>query len=137
MTTVYVPGDASAVAVGADEVAAAFGTLPDVTVVRNGSRGMLWLEPLVEVDSSEGRVGYANVLPHEAGAVLDGSWAAGDDRALGVVEEHPWLATPAPRHGGPRRRRRPRLDRRLRVARRLGRPAPGAHHDAADVVARR
>ena len=47
--TVYVPGDSSAVAVGADEVAAALADHVGVDIVRNGSRGMLWLEPLVEL----------------------------------------------------------------------------------------
>ncbi len=91
MTTVYVPSDASAVAVGADEVAAAFGEI-DVTVVRTGSRGLLWAEPLVEVATPDGRVGYANVVPGEVGALLDGSLDADDERALGVLERHPWLA---------------------------------------------
>ena len=61
--TVYVPGDSSAVAVGADEVAAALADYVGVSVVRTGSRGMLWLEPLVEVDTPAGRVGYPNVTP--------------------------------------------------------------------------
>ena len=59
---VFVPGDAAAVSVGADEVAAAF-EAAGATVVRNGSRGMLWLEPLVEVETEAGRVGFANVEP--------------------------------------------------------------------------
>ncbi len=90
MTTVFVPADASAVAMGADDVAAAFATLSDATVVRTGSRGLLWAEPLVEVETPEGRIGFANVTPGEAGAVLDGSIAA--ERRLGVVADHPWLA---------------------------------------------
>jgi len=57
---VFVPGDAAAVSVGADDVAAAFEAAGS-QVVRNGSRGMLWLEPLVELDTDAGRVGYANV----------------------------------------------------------------------------
>ena len=61
-TRVFVPGDAAAVSVGADEVAAAF-EAAGAHVVRNGSRGMLWLEPLVEVETDAGRVGYANVSP--------------------------------------------------------------------------
>ena len=61
-TKVFVPGDAAAVSVGADEVAAAFEAAGAV-VVRNGSRGMLWLEPLVEVETEAGRVGFANVEP--------------------------------------------------------------------------
>ena len=61
---VFVPGDAAAVSVGADEVAAAF-EAAGAQVVRNGSRGMLWLEPLVEVETDAGRVGYANVTPDD------------------------------------------------------------------------
>ena len=91
MTTVYVPGDAAAVSVGADAVAAAFAAIPDVTVVRNGSRGMLWLEPLVEVVTDDGRVGYGNVVPEEAAAVLAGDLP--QDRCLGVVDQHPWLTS--------------------------------------------
>ncbi|MFN8191825.1 MAG: NADH-ubiquinone oxidoreductase-F iron-sulfur binding region domain-containing protein [Nocardioidaceae bacterium] len=91
MTTVYVPGDAAAVSVGADGVAAAFAAIPDVTVVRNGSRGMLWLEPLVEVVTDDGRVGYGNVVPEEAAAVLAGDLS--EDRCLGVVDQHPWLTS--------------------------------------------
>ena len=59
---IFVPGDAAAVSVGADEVAAAF-EAAGAHVVRNGSRGMLWLEPLVEVETDAGRVGYANLTP--------------------------------------------------------------------------
>ncbi len=69
---VYVPGDAAAVSVGADEVAAAF-EAAGAQVVRNGSRGMLWLEPLVEVETEQGRVGYGNVEPSDVPAILTGS----------------------------------------------------------------
>ena len=69
---VFVPGDAAAVSVGADEVAAAF-EAAGAHVVRNGSRGMLWLEPLVEVETDAGRVGYANVTPAD---VRRGAWRA-------------------------------------------------------------
>ncbi len=34
-----------------------------VEIVRNGSRGMLWLEPLVEVETPQGRIGYGHVKP--------------------------------------------------------------------------
>ena len=58
---VYVPRDSAALSMGADQVAdavvreaAARGV--DVQLVRNGSRGMLWLEPLVEVEAGQGRV---------------------------------------------------------------------------------
>ncbi len=87
MTRVFVPGDAAAVSVGADEVAAAF-EAAGAQVVRNGSRGMLWLEPLVEVETDRGRVGHANVLPADVAAVL-----AGEHADIGVVDEHPWLTS--------------------------------------------
>ena len=62
----YVPRDSSAVAMGADLVAdkisqVATATKADVQIVRNGSRGMMWMEPLLEVETASGRMGYANV----------------------------------------------------------------------------
>ena len=65
--TVYVPRDSAARSVGADDVAAALGAPRPAPgrhpVVRNGSRGMLWLEPMVEVVTPEGRIGYGPVSP--------------------------------------------------------------------------
>ena len=66
MTKVFVSMDSAALSMGANEVATAISEHAakdghDVTIVRNGSRGMLWLEPLVEVETEAGRVGYANV----------------------------------------------------------------------------
>lgn len=85
MTVVWVPRDSSARSVGADEVADAF-TLAGATVRRNGSRGMLWLEPLVEVETERGRVGYANATGEDVHDILTG---ARDN--IGIVDEHPWL----------------------------------------------
>ncbi len=86
MTTVWVPCDAAACSVGADDVARAFADA-GVTVKRNGSRGMLWMEPLVEVEDEAGRrVGYPNVTPGDVAAVLDGS-----HEDIGDVAAHPWL----------------------------------------------
>ena len=49
---IYIPGDSAALSVGADEVAAAIALLaPTATIVRNGSRGALWLETLVEIQT--------------------------------------------------------------------------------------
>ncbi len=90
MTTVWVPCDAAAVALGADAVADAIAAA-GITVRRNGSRGMLWLEPLVEVETERGRVGYANLTEAEVGPLLDGA-LDDTDRCIGVVDEHEWLA---------------------------------------------
>lgn len=85
-TTVWVPCDAAATSVGADEVADAF-EAAGATVRRNGSRGMLWLEPLVEIETDHGRVGYARVTPEQIEDVL-----AGTAEDIGVVDNHEWLA---------------------------------------------
>ncbi|MFV0463671.1 MAG: formate dehydrogenase beta subunit [Nostocoides sp.] len=87
---IFVPADSAAVAVGADEVAAAFAANPqaaDAEIVRTGSRGMLWLEPLVEVETTAGRVGYANATVTDVTSILDGS-----AESIGVVTDHPYLA---------------------------------------------
>ena len=71
MIKVYVPKDSAARAVGADEVADAIvaeaaSRKIDVKIIRNGSRGLLWLEPFVEVETPKGRVAFGRV---EAGDV--------------------------------------------------------------------
>ena len=93
---IFIPCDAAALSVGAESVARAIADEAArrglaVEIVRTGSRGMLWLEPLVEVVTDRGRVGYANVRPSEAAAVLDGGLP--NDRCIGVVDDHPWLAS--------------------------------------------
>ena len=76
MITLYVPRDSASRSVGADEVAERLAALlPDARIVRNGSRGMLWLEPLVEIDTPDGRVAYGPVLE----ADLDSLAAAIDE----------------------------------------------------------
>jgi len=52
---IYVPRDAAALGVGADQTAQAIAAEAQrrgvaIELIRNGSRGLLWLEPLVEVD---------------------------------------------------------------------------------------
>ena len=87
MTRVFVPVDSAAVSVGAEGVAQAFAADEDVTLVRTGSRGMLWLEPLVEVETPEGRVGYPRATAASVDAILDGT-----AESIGVVDQFPWLA---------------------------------------------
>ena len=71
-TTVYVPLDAAALSLGAESVAKAIAAHAaqrgeDVRIVRNGSRGLFWLEPLVEVVTAAGRQAYGPVTPAEIG----------------------------------------------------------------------
>jgi formate dehydrogenase iron-sulfur subunit len=91
---VYVPRDSAARSVGADEVAARIAQLADVEIVRNGSRGMLWLEPFVEVETPAGRVGYGPVAPDDVEALLGAGMLDGAEHALchGLVDEMEWLA---------------------------------------------
>jgi formate dehydrogenase iron-sulfur subunit len=86
--TVYVPRDSAARSVGADEVAAAF-EAAGAEVIRNGSRGMFWLEPLAEVVTPAGRIGYGPVTPDEVQAVLRGE---AHPHRIGPVDDVPWLA---------------------------------------------
>lgn len=95
----YVPRDAAALAVGADAVAqalarecAARGLA--VEIVRNGSRGLLWLEPLVEVETRAGRVAYGPVEAGDVRALLDAGLLEGKPHALchGLTERIPYLA---------------------------------------------
>ena len=71
----FIPRDAGALAVGADEVAAGVKAAAArrnvaVDIVRTGSRGLYWLEPLVEVETPAGRVAYGPVAPADADGLL-------------------------------------------------------------------
>ena len=99
MTTVYVPTDSSARSVGADNVAAAIERQAarlgaTVDVIRNGSRGMMWLEPLVEVVTAQGRVAYGPVTPDDVAGLFEAGFLDGEPHALGhgLTDQIPWLA---------------------------------------------
>jgi len=92
---IYVPRDAAARALGADAVAKAVVDQAArrgvaVTLVRNGSRGMVWLEPLVEVETDAGRVGFGPVEVADVAGILDAPES--HPKALGLVEAIPFLA---------------------------------------------
>lgn len=95
---VYVPRDATALALGAEAVARAIVAEAarrglDVQVVRNGSRGMFWLEPLVEVATPAGRHAYGPVSAQDVAALFDAGFLQGQTHALhrGPTEEIPEL----------------------------------------------
>jgi len=96
--TVYVPRDAAARSVGADEVAAAIVSAAraagrDVRLIRNGSRGLLWLEPMVEVVTGEGRIAYGPVGAADVESLVAAGLFDGGAHALrlGATGEIPWL----------------------------------------------
>jgi formate dehydrogenase iron-sulfur subunit len=93
-TVVYVPRDAAARAAGADEVATALAMEPGLAVVRNGSRGMLWLEPMIEVVTAQGRIAYGPVTVADVPGLIEAGMSTGGDHALrlGLTDELPWMA---------------------------------------------
>ncbi|WP_082497680.1 NADH-quinone oxidoreductase subunit NuoF [Pseudorhodoferax sp. Leaf267] len=95
---IYVPCDSAALAVGADEVAEALQRSAatrgqNIEIVRNGSRGLFWLEPLVEVVTPQGRVAYGPVDVADVDGLLDAGLLQGALHALshGLTEQMPWL----------------------------------------------
>jgi formate dehydrogenase iron-sulfur subunit len=79
---IFVPIDAAARSVGSDATAAAIAAEArkrklDLTLVRNGSRGLLWLEPLVEIEIDGVRHAYGPVAAQDVPALFDAGWAAG------------------------------------------------------------
>ncbi|HEY4340026.1 MAG TPA: NADH-ubiquinone oxidoreductase-F iron-sulfur binding region domain-containing protein [Steroidobacteraceae bacterium] len=93
-TRIYVPRDAAARSVGSDATARAILAEGqrrgiDIEVIRNGSRGLLWLEPLVEVATPAGRVAYGPVRPADIAALFDAGFLSGALHALahGPTEE--------------------------------------------------
>ncbi|MDX3900237.1 MAG: NADH-ubiquinone oxidoreductase-F iron-sulfur binding region domain-containing protein [Sphingobium sp.] len=88
MTRVFISRDMASVALGADALADAFAKA-GCDVVRTGSRGLFRLEPLVEIDSADGRLGYGPVRPDEVASVLDGS----HPNALGPIDALPFFAS--------------------------------------------
>lgn len=95
---VYVPNDTAACSVGADAVAHAIamhGAMHGVhiTIVRNGSRGAAWMEPLVEMHTADGRVGFANVAADDVASLFAGEGPnAQHPGYIGLVAEHAWFA---------------------------------------------
>ena len=97
--TVFVSGDASALAVGAERVARALAeeavrTGTEIRIVRNGSRGMFWLEPLVEVATPDGRIAYGPVRPADVPGLFAAGFLHGGQHVLrhGKVEDIRYFA---------------------------------------------
>jgi formate dehydrogenase iron-sulfur subunit len=93
----FIPVDAGALAVGAEEVAAAIRVAAaqqkvTLDIVRTGSRGLYWLEPMVEVETPAGRVAYGPVGPHEAESLVRAlSGDGAHPLRQGLTEQIPWL----------------------------------------------
>jgi formate dehydrogenase iron-sulfur subunit len=97
-TTVYVPRDSSALSLGAHQVAqniqseaARHGI--DIKVIRNGSRGMFWLETMIEVVTPKGRMAYGPVMPKDVTSLFDADFINGGTHplSLGLTDDIEWL----------------------------------------------
>jgi formate dehydrogenase iron-sulfur subunit len=96
--TVYVPRDAGSLSLGAEAVAVAIATEAtqrdlDIRIVRNGSRGLYWLEPMVEVATPEGRVAFGPVQADDVAGLFDADFLHGGHHAqsLGLTEQIGYL----------------------------------------------
>ena len=89
MTRIFVPQDVAALAVGANKVAAKIAAeaqargLP-IEIIRTGSRGMFFLEPLIEVETAQGRIGYGPVSAADVASLFDAGLLAGGAHALRI-----------------------------------------------------
>ncbi len=97
-TTVYVPRDSSALSLGANAVADAIATeakrrKADINLIRNGSRGLYWLEPMVEVATARGRFAYGPTSEADVPALFDAGFLDGGEHhlALGLTDDIAYL----------------------------------------------
>ena len=98
VTRIYVPRETAAVSVGADEVALEIAreakrTGVRVQLIRNGSWGASWLEPLVEVEVDGARIAYGNVTAADVPGLFAADFVQGGEheRRLGPINEIPYL----------------------------------------------
>jgi formate dehydrogenase iron-sulfur subunit len=95
---IYVPADSAALSVGAERVADAIASQArqrglDIAILRNGSRGLFWLEPLVEVETAQGRLAYGPIEPGDVASLFEAGFVDGGahPKALGKIEDLPYL----------------------------------------------
>ena len=94
---IYISRDSAAVSVGADTVCAALQLAATarelaIEIVRTGSRGLYWLEPLLEVDTPDGRLGFGPVAAEDVDSLVAGGLDPAHPRCIGLVERLPYLA---------------------------------------------
>jgi formate dehydrogenase iron-sulfur subunit len=95
---VFVPADSAALSVGAEAVAARIASEAKrrgapIAIARNGSRGLFWLEPLVEVETPRGRFAYGPIAPDDVASLFEARFLDGGahPKALGLTKEIPYL----------------------------------------------
>ena len=93
---IFVPRDAAAGAVGADKVAAALVDEArrqglDIQIVRTGSRGLFWLEPMIEVETPAGRIAFGPVVTRDVTALVTCRFDRSHPLCVGRPEDIPFL----------------------------------------------
>jgi formate dehydrogenase iron-sulfur subunit len=96
--TIYVPCDSSSISLGANRVAAAIAREAekrsiDIQLIRNGSRGLFWVEPLIEVVTAQGRIAYGPMQVSDVASLFDANFIQGGTHPLflGLTEELDYL----------------------------------------------
>jgi formate dehydrogenase iron-sulfur subunit len=95
--TVYVPRDSGALALGAEKAAKAIAREAaarglEAKVVRNGSRGLYWLEPMVEVATGAGRIAYGPVSANDVPSLFDAGFLTGGAHPLALSRPEAFLS---------------------------------------------
>ena len=89
MTRIYISQDAASLGLGASRIARTVAETASelgqaIGIVRTGSRGLFWLEPLVEVETPEGRIGYGPLRPDDVAGLFEADFLAGGDHPLRI-----------------------------------------------------
>lgn len=96
--SIYIPRDTAAIAMGVEELiepilAQAKTQGIELNIIRNGTRGLLWLEPLIEVLTEQGRVAYGPIFEEDLDSLFAADWLHGGVHPLyhGLTEDIPYL----------------------------------------------
>ena len=86
-TKIFIPRESTAISLGAHQVARAFTHYLsdhdiDIKIIRNGSRGLFWLEPMIEIETAQGRMAYGPVAPADVASIME-------DISQNVLHEKP------------------------------------------------
>ena len=91
----YISKDALSESLGSNQVAKKLEShQQDFELIRTGSRGMFWLEPLLEIDTKIGRVGFGPITENDVDDIikLNESDLKNHKNYLGVIDDIPFLA---------------------------------------------
>ena len=98
-TRIYIPRDFTAAAMGVEKTAKAIAVEAErrniaIEIVRTGSRGLYWLEPLIEVEHEGRRTGYGPVKAVDVPGLFDTGFIDGSKHKLsvGAVDEIAYLS---------------------------------------------